>query len=242
MVQMVFQDPFGSLNPRLTVLQLVTEPLDVHKVGTKTKNREQAIELLSRVGIPLELHERLPHQLSGGQRQRVSIARALGLAPKLLVCDEPVSALDVSVQAQVLNLLVRLQSELGLSILFISHDLSVIRYISHRIAVMYLGKIVEIGPVESVWNGRLHPYTRALIAAAPVEIESEGTTVSLQGDIPSPLSPPSGCRFRTRCLHTIDLCAQEDPALKEYGQGHMAACHRIDEISAAREVRNGVHA
>lgn len=232
-VQMIFQDPYGSLNPRLTVRQLVQEPLDVHRVGDLASRTRRARELLERVGLPVALQERLPHQLSGGQRQRVSIARALSLEPQLLICDEPVSALDVSVQAQVLNLLVSLQAELGLSVVFISHDLSVIRYVSSRVAVMYLGKIVEVGSIEDVWKQRLHPYTRALIASAPVDDDDYPVAIPpLRGDLPSPLAPPSGCRFRTRCPYAVEKCATEEPQLRSLGTiDHMVSCHYAEEFS-----------
>lgn len=231
-IQMVFQDPYGSLNPRLTVQQLVEEPLTVHRTRSKAERKTFVKALLDRVGIPEAMHDRLPHQLSGGQRQRVGIARALSLEPKILICDEPVSALDVSVQAQVLNLLVELQREQNLSYLFISHDLEVVRYVSHWIAVMYLGRIVEIGPVEEIWSAPLHPYTRALMQTTGNDAMGEGPEVKLNSELPSPLSPPSGCRFRTRCPLAVEKCAQEVPELQENGKGHQVACHRAKEWSA----------
>ncbi|QIB34597.1 ABC transporter ATP-binding protein [Ancylobacter pratisalsi] len=227
-IQMIFQDPFGSLNPRLTVREIVEMPLSVHRVGSRAERRVRVGELLARVGLSAELADRLPHQLSGGQRQRVGIARALVLEPTIIVCDEPVSALDVSVQAQVLNLLVELQLERTLSYLFISHDLDVIRYVSHRIAVMYLGVIVETGPVEDVWHHPRHPYTRALVATT----QEDATEAPLTGELPSPLSPPSGCRFRTRCPLAIDRCATTAPILRQIDNAHLAACHRAEEMPA----------
>jgi oligopeptide/dipeptide ABC transporter ATP-binding protein len=228
-IQMIFQDPYGSLNPRLTVRDLVEEPLKVHRLRSRTERREWAKSLLIRVGIPETMHNRLPHQLSGGQRQRVGIARALALEPKIIICDEPVSALDVSVQAQVLNLLVELQREQDLSYLFISHDLEVIRYVSHWIAVMYLGVIVEIGPVDKIWMSPLHPYTRALMQTTGNTETNGGPKVKLNSELPNPLSPPSGCRFRTRCPLAIDRCAEKEPQLREEAAGRRVACHRVDE-------------
>jgi len=236
-MQMIFQDPYGSLNPRLTVRELVEEPLKVHRLRSRAERREWVKALLDRVGIPETMHDRLPHQLSGGQRQRVGIARALALEPKIIICDEPVSALDVSVQAQVLNLLVDLQREQDLSYLFISHDLEVIRYVSHWIAVMYLGVIVEIGPVDRIWKSPLHPYTRALMQTTDNREMQAGPEVKLNSELPNPLSPPSGCRFRTRCPLAIERCAQEEPQLREEAAGHKVACHRAQEwasrVSAA---------
>jgi oligopeptide/dipeptide ABC transporter ATP-binding protein len=219
-LQMVFQDPYGSLNPRRTVQRLVEEPLLVHRRGGRAERRAAALALLDRVGLPSYVAGRYPHELSGGQRQRVGIARALALGPRLIVCDEPVSALDVSVQAQVLNLLLDLQAEKRLSYLFISHDLSVIRYVAHRIAVMYLGRIVEIGRARDVWRRRAHPYTRALIGAVAAE-----TPEVLKGDLPSPIDLPTGCRFRTRCPAATALCAQQEPPMRSLGDDHFAACH-----------------
>lgn len=229
-IQMVFQDPLSSLNPRLTIRQLVEEPLHIHHLGSRTQRREKAIALLNRVGLAEELHNRLPHQLSGGQRQRVGIARALTLEPEILVCDEPVSALDVSVQAQVLNLLMDLQREFGFAYLFISHDLDVIRYVSRNVAVMYLGKLVESGPVEQVWNHPQHPYTRALIDMTRPTEEAESTArIILKGEQPSPLNPPSGCRFRTRCPFANEQCADSTPPLRVTSPKHYVACHRTGE-------------
>ena len=231
-VQMVFQDPSGALNPRLTVGRIIEEPLRVHRLGTRAERRAAVRDLARKVGLADYHLERLPHELSGGQRQRVSIARALALNPSLLVCDEAVSALDVSVQAQVLNLFVSVQKQLGLAYLFISHDLSVVRYISDRIAVMYLGRIVEIGPAEDVWSRHRHPYTKALVDAIPDEaVRHEDDALILEGDVPSPFNPPSGCAFRTRCPFARDRCARETPELRALGGGLSAACHFAEEIA-----------
>jgi oligopeptide transport system ATP-binding protein len=227
-VQMVFQDPFASLNPRMTVGELVTEAWDVHAgLVARADRADELHRLLRQVGLDESAAGRYPHQFSGGQRQRISIARALAVRPKLLICDEAVSALDVSIQGQILNLLVRLQRELGVAYLFISHDLAVIRHISDRIAVMYLGTIVETGTREEVFGRPSHPYTQALLSAAPVvrPWEHEGRTVlPLEGDLPSPADPPSGCRFRTRCWRAEERCAVEEPELVVRGD-HASACH-----------------
>jgi oligopeptide/dipeptide ABC transporter ATP-binding protein len=230
-VQMVFQDPSGSLNPRLTVGRLIEEPLRVHRIGSRSARKARVSELAGQVGLADYHLARYPHELSGGQRQRVSIARALALEPDLLVCDEAVSALDVSVQAQVLNLFVDLQKRLNVAYLFISHDLSVVRYISDRIAVMYLGRIVEVGPAEQVWVRRNHPYTRALINAIPDEAVRRDDVSLLEGDVPSPVNPPSGCTFRTRCPHAQARCAEEIPLLRARGEGLQVACHFAEEIA-----------
>jgi len=230
-VQMVFQDPSGALNPRLSVERIIEEPLRVHGIGNRAQRKAQVLDLARKVGLSDYHLERLPHELSGGQRQRVSIARALALNPALLVCDEAVSALDVSVQAQVLNLFITLQKELGLTYLFISHDLSVVRYISHRIAVMYLGRIVEIGPAEAVWHRRAHPYTRALVSAIPDESVRSDDSALLEGDVPSPINPPSGCTFRTRCPYARAHCAAQSPALRDIGGGLQVACHYAEEFA-----------
>jgi len=238
----VFQDPMGSLNPRSTIRELVEEPLHVHRIGTKAERAAKAAALLARVGLPAAFLDRLPHQLSGGQRQRVGIARALILDPEILICDEPVSALDVSVQAQVLNLLVELQAERGLAMLFISHDLDVIRYVSHRVAVMYLGRIVETGPVGQIWANPRHPYTRALISTTLSGREEGLSPLTLEGELPSPLNPPSGCRFRTRCPFASDPCESIDPPEKTLGEARRVACLRQEEWPAelaAMEARNG---
>jgi oligopeptide/dipeptide ABC transporter ATP-binding protein len=224
MVQMVYQDPMSSLNPRLTIRQILEQPLAMHGVGSSKERRAQAMELMRQVGLGTHHLDKFSHELSGGQRQRVSIARALALKPELIVCDEAVSALDVSVQAQVLNLLIDLQRDFKVSLLFISHDLSVVRYVSHRIAVMYLGKIVEIGDSESVWKQRLHPYTRALIASIPDEAVRQ-RTMRLAGDVPSLINPPPGCAFAPRCPLVQPLCREQAPELSDTGREHHVACH-----------------
>ena len=231
-LQMVFQDPFASLNPRTTVGRAIEEPLIVHGIGSRAERRERVGWLLGKVGLPPDAGGRHPHEFSGGQRQRIGIARALALQPKIIVCDEPVSALDVSVRAQVLNLLADLKAEFGLAYLFISHDLSVVEYVCDRVAVMYLGRIVEIAPRQRLWQKPLHPYTRALFDAAPLPdpTRRRGRRLLLDGEIPSPVDPPSGCRFRTRCPLQIPRCAVETPLLLSAGEGHLVACHRAFEV------------
>ena len=231
LVQMIFQDPMSSLNPRLTIRQIIEQPLSVHRVGARRDRRARALELMQAVGLGAHHLDKFPHELSGGQRQRVSIARALALQPKLIVCDEAVSALDVSVQAQVLNLLIELQRDFGVAFLFISHDLSVVRYVSHQIAVMYLGKIVEVGESESVWRNRLHPYTRALIASIPDE--AGRGAARLKGDVPSPLDPPPGCAFASRCPIARPVCRTTRPPLSDADRPHRVACHFPGEHAAA---------
>jgi oligopeptide transport system ATP-binding protein len=235
-VQIIFQDPYGSLNPRMTVGDIVAEGWSVHADVAPRKGRLQRTqELLERVGLNPDYVNRYPHQFSGGQRQRIGIARALALQPEVIVCDEPVSALDVSVQAQVVNLLEDLQDDFGMSYLFIAHDLSVVRHLSDRIAVMYLGSVVEEGTEAEVYGSPSHPYTQALLSSVPLHepaLRGQKERILLQGDVPSPANPPSGCRFRTRCWKAQDICAVEPPALVDRGQGHPAACH----FAEAREV------
>ena len=227
-MQIIFQDPYSSLDPRMTVGSIVGEPLVVHKWGTSAERKERVAELLKLVGLRPEHAKRYPHEFSGGQRQRIGIARALATNPKFIVCDEAVSALDVSIQAQVLNLLERLQDELGLTYLFIAHGLAVVKHMSDRVGVMYLGKLVEVAPSDDIYDRPLHPYTQALIDAIPVpDPDVRQGTKLLTGDVPSPIDPPSGCRFHTRCPFATDRCSTEEPELKDAGGGHCVACHLV---------------
>ncbi len=224
-MQIIFQDPFSSLNPRKTVSHIIGEPLLIHGVKNRLERDERVLELLNVVGLRKEHMRRYPHQFSGGQRQRIGVARALALNPKLIVCDEAVSALDVSIQAQVINLLKDLQEEFGLTYLFISHDLSVVEHVSDRVAVMYLGKIVELANSKELYQTPLHPYTQALLSASPIpDPEIKRDRIILRGDVPSPINPPKGCRFNTRCLYVQDICYQNEPELKEVKNDHVAAC------------------
>jgi oligopeptide transport system ATP-binding protein len=234
-MQMIFQDPYSSLNPRMTVGSIVGEPLEVFKLYPPKERRDRVQELLKRVGLNPYFINRYPHEFSGGQRQRIGVARALAVEPEFIVCDEPISALDVSIQAQIINLLEQLQEELGLTYLFIAHDLSVVRHISDRVAVMYLGKLCELTDRTTLYENPLHPYTRALLSAVPIpdpDVEDQRHRVILEGDIPSPANPPSGCRFRTRCYMKIDRCAEEEPEWRNVGDAaceHWVACHRVGE-------------
>jgi len=227
-MQMIFQDPYASLNPRMTVGSIVGEPLEVHNIGANRKERQERVqELLKIVGLNPYFINRYPHEFSGGQRQRIGVARALAVNPSFIVCDEPISALDVSIQAQVINLLEDLQQNLGLTYLFIAHDLSVVRHISDRIAVMYLGKIVELADRDELYANPMHPYTQALLSAVPIpdpEIEKKRQRIILEGDVPSPANPPKGCNFSTRCPRVMDICRQRDPDFKDSGDGHYVAC------------------
>ena len=232
---MVFQDPYSSLNPRMTVADIIAEPLDVHKLYANKEERQQKVlELMEHVGLNSEHASRYAHEFSGGQRQRIGIARALAISPDFVVCDEPVSALDVSIQAQVINMFADLQEKMSLSYLFIAHDLLVVRHISHRIAVMYLGKIVEMADAKEIYDRPLHPYSKALISAVPIpdpEIARNNQRIPLGGDIPSPLNAPSGCPFRTRCAYATEECAAEMPEFKEVSKDHFVACHHIDKAN-----------
>ncbi len=231
---MVFQDPYSSLNPRMTVSDIIAEPLDVHKMYQNKKERqEKVLDLMAKVGLNSEHANRYAHEFSGGQRQRIGIARSLAMGPEFVVCDEPVSALDVSIQAQVINMFDELQDQMGLTYLFIAHDLLVVRHISDRIAVMYLGKMVELADSKEIYDHPLHPYTKCLMSAVPVpdpQIARNNSRIVLSGDIPSPLNAPSGCPFRTRCPYATEECAASMPPFKEVSSGHFVACHNLDKI------------
>lgn len=232
--QIIFQDPYASLNPRMTVEEIISEPLEIHKVYKNKKDQyKRVLELLDLVGLNEEHALRFPHEFSGGQRQRVGIARALALNPQFIVCDEPISALDVSIQAQVVNLLKELQNKLGLTYLFIAHDLSMVRYISDRVAVMYLGHLVELSSSDNVYEEPIHPYTKALLSAIPIpdpSLQKERHRIMLKGDVPSPIDPPEGCRFYSRCEYALDICNQVTPKLEELRENHFVACHRSKEF------------
>jgi oligopeptide transport system ATP-binding protein len=239
-MQMVFQDPYASLNPRKRVGTIIGDPLRIHGLGDRRARKKQVEELLEKVGLSPEHYNRFPHEFSGGQRQRIGVARALALRPKLIVADEPVSALDVSIQAQMVNLLEDLQDEFGLTYVFIAHDLGVVRHVSDRIAVMYLGKLVELSPAEELYTRPIMPYTEALLSAVPIpdpDLSEARERIVLEGDVPSPIQPPSGCRFHPRCRYATDICSQVEPPLTDYGNGHLAACHHplnVDKETLAR--------
>jgi peptide/nickel transport system ATP-binding protein len=227
-MQMVFQDPYASLNPRKRVGTIVSDPMKIHNIGNRAEQKRRVGEILETVGLSPEHYNRFPHEFSGGQRQRIGIARALALRPKLIVADEPVSALDVSIQSQMLNLLDDLQNELKLTYVFIAHDLGVVRHVSDRIAVMYLGKIVELSPADELYTRPIMPYTEALLSAVPIpdpDLAEKRERIVLEGDVPSPITPPSGCRFHPRCRYATDVCREIEPPLVDYGNGHLAACH-----------------
>ena len=236
-IQMVFQDPYASLNPRKRVGTIVSDPMKIHDLGNAAERKRRVGEILETVGLSPEHYNRFPHEFSGGQRQRIGIARALALRPKLIIADEPVSALDVSIQSQMLNLLDDLQNDLNLTYVFIAHDLGVVRHVSDRIAVMYLGKIVELAPAEELYTRPIMPYSEALLSAVPIpdpDLAEKRERIVLEGDVPSPINPPSGCRFHPRCRYATDVCRQLEPPLVDYGNGHLAACHHplnVDEAT-----------
>jgi oligopeptide/dipeptide ABC transporter ATP-binding protein len=234
-MQMVFQDPYASLNPRKRVGSIIGTPLKIHGIGDANERRTRVQELLEVVGLSPEHYNRFPHEFSGGQRQRIGVARALALRPKLIVADEPVSALDVSIQAQMINLLEDLQDEFSLTYVFIAHDLGVVRHVSDRIAVMYLGKLVELSPAEELYERPIMPYTEALLSAVPIpdpDLSAQRERIVLEGDVPSPIDPPTGCRFHPRCRYATEICSQVEPPLADYGNGHLAACHHPLNVDA----------
>ena len=242
-IQIIFQDPFESLNARHTVGKILAEPFVIHKIGTVEDRNERVARLLERVGLDASASHRFPHEFSGGQRQRIGIARAIALEPKLVVCDEAVSALDVSVQSQVINLLIGLQREYNLAMIFIAHDLAVVKHISDRVAVMYLGEIVEIAEAQTIYESPRHPYTQALLSAIPLPDPTiKRDRVILSGDVPSPISPPSGCRFHTRCSHATELCKQTKPPLTSLDSGAAIACHHWEKIKVATQATPSVSA
>ena len=227
-MQMIFQDPYASLNSRMTVGDIIGEALDIHKLAQGEERQRIIYELLEKVGLSKDHANRYPHEFSGGQRQRIGIARALAVSPDFIICDEPISALDVSIQAQVVNMLQDLQKEMGLTYLFIAHDLSMVKHISDRIGVMYLGKMVELASSDELYDNPIHPYTQALLSAIPIpdpDVTSESQRIVLQGDVPSPINPPTGCRFRTRCQYAMDICKEQEPEFIEISPNHFSACH-----------------
>jgi oligopeptide transport system ATP-binding protein len=242
-MQMVFQDPYASLNPRKRVGTIVSDPMRIHNIGTRADQKRRVGEILETVGLSPEHYNRFPHEFSGGQRQRIGIARALALRPNLIVADEPVSALDVSIQSQMLNLLEDLQNDFNLTYIFIAHDLGVVRHVSDRIAVMYLGKIVELSPAEELYTRPIMPYTEALLSAVPIpdpDLAEKRERIVLEGDVPSPINPPSGCRFHPRCRYATDICKEVEPPLVDYGNAHLAACHHPLNFDGATLQRVGV--
>lgn len=230
-MQIIFQDPYASLNPRMTVADIVGEPIDIHGLAANKKERnERVTEILDTVGLGTEYMKRYPHEFSGGQRQRIGVARALAVDPSLIIADEPVSALDVSIQAQVINLMQDLQKDFSLTYLFIAHDLSVVKHISDRVAVMYLGKLVEVADKQKLFDDPKHPYTQSLLSAIPVADPTyKSDRIILEGDVPSPVNPPSGCRFHPRCPYAMEICSEVEPEYKDYGEGHYAACHLLEQ-------------
>lgn len=231
-IQMIFQDPYASLNPRMTVGDIIGEPLAIHKITAAAQRPDKIADLLKLVGLSPEYVNRFPHEFSGGQRQRIGIARALAVNPEFIICDEPISALDVSIQAQIVNLLEKLQAELGLTYLFIAHDLAMVKHISHRVAVMYLGKIVEIASSNELYSKPQHPYTQALLSSIPIPdpaASAKRERIRLAGDVPTPIDLPTGCRFRTRCRHALPICAEQEPQLLEVSLSHSAACHLLQQ-------------